>query len=483
MAGSAGSAGSSDFYPTSDAPFKIETHGVDIIPDSERHGRPIELFWIWAGALIGIVDLVIGAVILSLGLDIWQAVLAILIGNGISYVFMGLAAMNGPAGGTSTIVLSRAAFGVRGNAPTNLLSFLTIVGWEGVNSVVGVSALIALFAAIGLNGSSPIIKLLAIAIFMAVMVLWAVFGHATLVIINRILLIAVGIAMLGVLFFGLEHVKWNYTGGQLAGSNLFTTFGLGVMIAAAANGFAFMNMPADYSRYLPKTASRREIAWWSALGAFIPATFFNAAGAVIGTGLDAFDPIGSLQKVVPGWFLVIFLVIAIASMVAANTVNTYSSGLNLLALGLRMQRYKTVVIDATLATLFVIYALFIYNFVDTLENFLALMIWWIAPWSGIYLVDMALKKFQYKPEDFGRTGGGHYWYSNGVNWNAIAALVVGAIASAAFTNAVFFVSPIVSGPLGGLDLSIPAGLIVGGGLYYVLEGRRSGAVAAAPSQA
>jgi purine-cytosine permease-like protein len=463
----------SDVYPDSDAPFKIEAHGIDIIPDADRHGRPIDLFWIWAGALVGIVDLVIGAVILSLGLSLWQAVGAIVIGNFVSYIFMGLAAMNGPAGGTSTIVLSRAAFGVRGNAPTNLLSFLTIVGWEGVNSVVGVLALIALFTAIGFDGNNPIIKLLSIAIFMAVMVVWAIFGHATLVIVNRILLIAVGIAMLGVLFFGFQHVNWNYAGGQLAGSNQFTTFVLGAMIAAAANGFAFMNMPADYSRYLPRSASRREIALWSGLGAFIPATIFNAAGAFIGTGIDAFDPIGSLQKVVPGWFLVIFLVIAIVSMVAANTVNTYSSGLNLLALGLRMKRYKTVVIDATLATAFVLYVLFIYNFVNTLENFLALMIWWIAPWSGIYLVDMGLKKFKYQSEDLVRSGGGTYWYNNGVNWNAIAALVAGAVAAAGFTNATFFVSPIVSGPLGGMDMSIPAGLIVGGGLYYLLEARRS----------
>jgi len=457
-------------HPESDAPFKIETHGIDIIPDGDRHGTPIELFWIWAGALMGIVDLVIGAVVISLGLNLWAAVAAIVIGN-LSYVFVGLAAMNGPAAGTSTIVVSRAAFGVRGNAPTNLLSFLTIVGWEGVNSVVGVLALIALFGVIGL-GSSGAVKALAIVIFLIIMVTWAIFGHATLVVINRALLIILGIAMLGVLFFGFQHVKWNYAGGPLAASNQVTTFILAVMIVAAANGFAFMNMPTDYSRYLPKNTSRRQIALASALGPFIPATLLNAAGAFIGTGLNAFDPIGSLQKVVPGWFLVFFLLVAIVSMVAANTINTYSSGLNLLALGLRMPRYRTVVIDAVLAGAFVFYALFINNFVDTLISFLSLMIWWIVPWSGIYLVDMVLRKYQYKSEDLLATRGGIYWYNNGVNWNAIIALVVGAICAAAVTNSTLFVSPLSKGPLGGMDLSIPIGFIVGGGLYYVLQTRR-----------
>jgi nucleobase:cation symporter-1, NCS1 family len=457
-------------HPESDAPFKIETHGIDIIPDADRHGTPIELFWIWAGALMGIVDLVIGAVVISLGLNLWAAVAAIIIGN-LSYVFVGLAAMNGPAAGTSTIVVSRAAFGVRGNAPTNLLSFLTIVGWEGVNSVVGVLALIALFGVIGL-GSSGVVKALAIVIFLIVMVTWAIFGHATLVVINRALLIVLGIAMLGVLFFGFQHVKWGYAGGPLAASNQVTTFILAVMIVAAANGFAFMNMPTDYSRYLPKNTSRRQIALASTLGPFIPATLLNAAGAFIGTGLDAFDPIGSLQKVVPGWFLVFFLVVAIVSMIAANTINTYSSGLNLLALGLRMPRYRTVVIDAVLAGAFVFYALFINNFVNTLISFLSLMIWWIAPWSGIYLVDMFLRNYKYKSEDLLAKRGGIYWYNNGVNWNAIIALVVGAICSAAVTNSTLFVSPLSKGPLGGVDLSIPVGFIVGGGLYYLLQTRQ-----------
>ncbi len=457
-------------HPVSDRPFQIETHGIDIIPDAERHGHPIELFWLWAGALMGIVDLVIGAVVISLGLSLWAAVAAIVIGN-LSYVLVGWAAMTGPAAGTSTIVVSRAAFGIRGNAPPNFLSFLTVVGWEGVNSVVGVLALIALFGVVGF-GNGPGVKAVAIVIFLVVMVIWALWGHATLVVVNRILLIALAIAMVGVLFFGFQHVNWSYSGGKLAGSNQVTVFVLAVMVVAAANGFAFMNMPADYSRYLPRTASRRKIALFSFLGPYLPATILNAAGALIATGLDAFNPIGSLQKVVPGWFLVFFLVVAVASMVAANTVNTYSSGLNLLALGLRMPRYRTVIIDVVLVAAFVCYALFVYNFVDTLTSFLSLMIWWIAPWSGIYLVDMYRRNYRYKSQDLLATRGGIYWYNAGVNWNAIASLVLGAIAAAAVTNSTLFVSPLSKGPLGGMDLSIPAGVIVGGGLYYLLQARQ-----------
>jgi len=65
-------------------------------------------------------------------------------------------------------------------------------------------------------------------------------------------------------------------------------------------------MPADYSRYLPTNASRKKIAVYTALGAFLPATILNAAGAVIGTSSTPFDPVGSLGAVVPHWFRLLF---------------------------------------------------------------------------------------------------------------------------------------------------------------------------------
>jgi NCS1 family nucleobase:cation symporter-1 len=178
--------------------------------------------------------------------------------------------------------------------------------------------------------------------------------------------------------------------------------------------------------------------------------------------------VGSLAAVMPHWFRFLFLLIAIVSMIWANIVNTYSSGLNLQAIGVKIARYKTVLIDAVVAALFVCYALWISNFVDSLENFLALMIWWIAPWTAIYLVDAYLRRFRYRSQDLLRHGGGLYWYRDGVNWAAVAALLLGAGAAVLFTNATLFASPLTTGPLGGQDWSIPAGMIVGGGAYYLL---------------
>jgi purine-cytosine permease-like protein len=48
---------------------RIETQGIDHIPDSERHGRPIELFWVWAGANVNYLSLVVGAAPALTGVD------------------------------------------------------------------------------------------------------------------------------------------------------------------------------------------------------------------------------------------------------------------------------------------------------------------------------------------------------------------------------------------------------------------------------
>src|SRR5512142_1305014 len=82
-----------------DRPFKIERNGVEIVPVAARHGDPRQLFWVWAGASFGIIGFITGAVVLSLGLTVWESVLAIAVGD-LSFVLIGLGALAGPAAGT-----------------------------------------------------------------------------------------------------------------------------------------------------------------------------------------------------------------------------------------------------------------------------------------------------------------------------------------------------------------------------------------------
>jgi NCS1 family nucleobase:cation symporter-1 len=62
--------GSTAAKSASDQAFEIETHGIDIIPDEERHGHPRDIFWVWAAACSAFGGLILGGIVGSLGLPL-----------------------------------------------------------------------------------------------------------------------------------------------------------------------------------------------------------------------------------------------------------------------------------------------------------------------------------------------------------------------------------------------------------------------------
>ncbi|MBV8992545.1 MAG: cytosine permease, partial [Pseudonocardiales bacterium] len=68
----------------------VEPYGVDAIPDSERHGKPISQFFIWFAAGMNFPIMVLGFSAVSLGLSLTSAVLAIIVGSFVGAVVMGI---------------------------------------------------------------------------------------------------------------------------------------------------------------------------------------------------------------------------------------------------------------------------------------------------------------------------------------------------------------------------------------------------------
>ena len=93
--------------PASGQAFAIETHGIDIIPDEERHGHPRDVFWVWAAACSAFGGLILGGIVGSLGLPLWASILAIVVAN-LPFIIVGYLGTAGPETGTSTLVIARA---------------------------------------------------------------------------------------------------------------------------------------------------------------------------------------------------------------------------------------------------------------------------------------------------------------------------------------------------------------------------------------
>src|SRR6478609_2754510 len=178
-----------------DASTQPETRGIEVISDSERHGRARDLFFVWAAPGVSILNFTIGATLILLGLEIWQA-FAVILAASLLWVFPGLIAASGPAAGTSGSVVTRAMYGIVGNK-----LFVAFVGW-----FIGA----VLLRRIGLD--DPVWVPIGVTLVVsAVTVAVAIFGHGLILRIYPVMAIVLFAIFVLVSAFILPTVDWQYT--------------------------------------------------------------------------------------------------------------------------------------------------------------------------------------------------------------------------------------------------------------------------------
>jgi purine-cytosine permease-like protein len=189
-------------------------------------------------------------------------------------------------------------------------------------------------------------------------------------------------------------------------------------------------------------------------------------GIAAATATNMSDPAAGIVRLIPSWLSIAYLAVIVGGTVTNNFLNTYSSGLCLQAIGVRIRRSRSVVFDAVVGGTMAGYALFVHDFTNTFQQFLSLMIIWIAPWCGIYLTDMLLRRARYHgPALLAR--GGPYWYVRGWNPRALIAFLLGICAAMLFANGSLYHGPLIKW-IGDGDISIFAGFLVAGASYFAL---------------
>jgi purine-cytosine permease-like protein len=459
--------------PQSIEPFHIEQHGIDFIPENERWAKPYDLFGLWAGASLQVEYFIYGAILMTFGFTFAQAVSIIVIGN-ISYFLLGICSLQGPDAGTTVFGINRAAYGPNGSRAIATLNWLTMVGFEieGLILIVGAALVLTMKAGFGVGDPAKAVYIL---LAVAIQFVLPFLGHATMVKVLRGLVFP--FAFVFAMFFGLsvKHAQLNL-GQQGAGWSMYM---VGLAFTIVLSGLGWAECGNDYTRYLPRNASKKAIVGWVFAGTAIPEILVMTLGAVVGTFImsvggsqvSAFVPF-MYQSSIPAWFVVAFLIFAIVQLFAINSLDLYSSGVTLQAMGLRVKRYQAVAIDSVLCLGVTYWAVFDSTFTHFLTDFVDLVIIWIAPWMAIYLVDWALRRFRYVAAELQRTGrDGLYWRRGGVYWPAIVAQVLGMMAAMSALSTSFSV-PDWAHPVtvhtGGADFSIFLGVAVAGLVYFLL---------------
>lgn len=452
--------------PPTDRAGHIETHGADFIPASERHGRPRELFWVWMSANVIYLYFVIGGVLMLLGLSLWEALLITVLGN-LWWAVVGLLAISGPASGTPSVAVMRAMFGVRGSRVFGAgLGVAIGIFYEIINIAFATLAALALVAQFGiaLPAGAEWAVLVVVAGLSFVI---GVYGHATILKLAPYFSAALAVVFIVLAVFVFGAADFSYEPVPLAPAEHWAMLLLGFAIVASSP--LSWGTGADYSRYLPTDVSKRAVAWWTALGGFVPAIVIGTLGVVAGTAIDMTDPQLTIAEIVPGWFTPVFLAMIVLSSITNNVLVAYSTGLYAQGLGFRVSRAATVVITGAVATAAAGWFVFIApSFLDTLNASLELAVTVLGPLVAVYAVDILLRRNRYDGRALtDERRGSPFWYHAGAFWPGVIAMLVATTVAALSANTTLYVGPIAVA-LGGADLSAIVGPLVAGGLYAVL---------------
>ncbi|GLV86304.1 allantoin permease [Streptomyces lavendulae subsp. lavendulae] len=454
-----------------DEVFRVETHGIDPIPDAERHGGAMDLFWLWFGSNLTFTYVINGALAVAFGLTFWQAT-AVVVLSALSFFAISAAGLGGIRTGTATLVISRAAFGVRGNFPAGVLNWVVSIGYTIVNTVVGTLALELLLARTGLADGEAA-RALALAVTLVLTFAVTLWGHATVQFAERWAAYVLAAGFGALLVFVLPGADTSAAPAAAPGLSGWSL----AFVVMLAGPFSYLPMPADYTRYLPRTTSLKSITWTGALGGIVSSVALGVAGVAAATQTDMTDAVAGAEGLLPGWFRPLFLFLVLGGSVTNSIITLYSSGLNLQVLGIPWSRARALGVSGAVTAAGSLAALFLTDFTTSLLSFLSLLIIVFAPWGGVFLADMLMRRCHYDAEALHAGRDGAYWYRSGYHPAGMTALLAGLVFAALTCDSELWTGPLVA-PLGGADLTL-SGSVVSGLVYWALARRRVPAYAPA----
>src|SRR3954471_15911997 len=448
----------------------IDPHGSEPIPDADRDSTPIQQFWIWAGANIAPINWVLGALGIVLGLSLIETIVVVTIGNLAGCTLFGLFCVMGHRTGVNQMVLSRSAFGRRGAYVPAVAQLLLTMGWVGVSTWVVLDLTLGVLNELGVSGSTGLKYAIGFAL-MAVQAVIAIYGFYLIRTFEKytVPVAALIMVVMSVLAWTKSDVTWSNS--TVHGADKLTSISQLLTAIGIGWGISWFTYSSDYTRFVSPKYSGKQVFWATSLGMFIPTVWLAALGASIASGGSDADP-SQLVASVFGVMTIPVLLLIMHGPIATNILNLYSCSLAALSIGLRAARWKVTAVAGVVGSAVLIAFIQSDSFAHSFDNWIASIIVWISPWAGVTLVEyFVLRRGKvdvpalYEPAKTSPYGD--------VNWPAVVALVIGLIAawSWQFGLVSALQGPVAKG-LGNTDFSWAGGIVVAGGLYYVLARNR-----------
>ena len=462
-------------------------------PAAGRTWSVLNMAALWIGMAVCVPTYMLAGGLIDLGMNWWQAVATVSLGNLVVLVPMVLNGHPGAKYGIPFPVLARASFGVLGANIPALLRGLVGCGWFGIQTWIGGSAIYQLLVALTgrrLGGSDLFVlginrvELLCFLLFWALQVVLFWRGIESIKVLES--WAAPFLIVMGLLLLGWAWVRADGFGPMLAAPSEFAVGGpregrfWQTFFPALTGMVGFwatlsLNIP-DFTRY---AKSQRDQILGQALGlptfmtlfAFIGVAVTSATVVIYGEAIP--DPVVLLGRMGGGVAVLLSLlalsVATLSTNLAANVVSPANAIINLAPD--RMTFRLGALVTAGLGV-----AIFPWKLIESSQGYI--FTWLIGysallgPIGGILLVDYyLLRRTRLEVEDLYRRGG-DYEYRGGYNPAALVALILGVLPNVpGFAAAAGFVDAVPALFSTIYTYAWFVGLLLAGGTYGLLMRR------------
>lgn len=401
-----------DEQPKQHPALHVETAGPEPTALDLRAGRAARMFWLWFAANSSVVSLALGAVLFGLGMSTRQTILAIFFGVALSFLPLGFTTLAGKWSGQPTMIVSRAAFGVVGNALPTIVAVVSRVFWGGALLWMLAAGVARVLVDAGLDAGlgEQVWTFVGLGVGFTLAFAVAMFGYGLLARVQLVLSIVTALLVVGLIVLTLPRV--DIAAAQSVADGPWILLVTGVVLVFSFVGLAWVHSGADVARYQRPDSDGGATMLWATFGATLPAFVLVCWGAllaasdpILADGL-ATNPLHTIAAILPIWYPAP-LIGAIALGLLSGAILTISSGgFALQALGVGLRRPATTAIAGALVLLAAVALLFVAGDARGLIRDVATTIAVpVAAWAGIFAAEMMLRKRRFHADSLLRRGG------------------------------------------------------------------------------
>lgn len=441
--------------------LQVEQHGMEPIPAGDRHGTITSQFTLWFSSNVQINSFVTGTLAVIIGLNLFWAIVAIVLGNAIGGLFAAYHSVQGPRMGIPQMVQSRAQFGVIGAALPQGLTVAMYLAFYVVGGVLCGDAVASLF---------HVSTLVGVVVWNIVILVVAIYGYDLVHATGKIASVISLVMFMALFVHFLGHIPAHYKGTDQS----LATFML-VLSVMAGWQITWAPYVSDYSRYLPAdTPSHKTfISTYAGLvGGAIWVQIIGALAATVGAAELSKNVSDFVAHQFNGIYGIMLLAILLGN-IPATVESPYGGFLTFWAMisptgkGVPPKQARTIfaIVFTVIGSVLSIIAT--NSLISTANDVISFLLYVLVPWTAINLVDYYLvRRGHYDVKELFKLDGIYGRF----NWWALGIYVLTMAVEVPFMSTSVFTGPIAKS-LNGADLTWIVGLLLAAVSYYVVATR------------